>query len=326
MENNSTKYTFIDLCAGIGAFHQALKPYGNCILASDIDRFSKISYLSNYSTMSWEDDLKNIVPNNLPKFDIICAGFPCQAFSLAGKKLGFEDARGTIFFDIAKIMESKKPKIFLMENVKNLINHDQKKTFKVILNTLDQLGYYCHHFLFNAQYFVPQRRERIYMVGVSKDVCSRDEFDLLCANILSEYELKKKTKLPNIIDILEQNPESKYTISNKLWEFLQQHAKKHQSKGNGFGYGLVDPKNDINTRTLTARYHKDGSEVLIKQENKNPRKLTPRECARLMGFPDDYLIAVSDTQAYKQFGNSIVVPVVKMIVNQVMNSAKNWKK
>lgn len=317
---NNNKVRFIDLCAGIGAFHQAMKPYGDCLLSSDIDKFAKQSYLSNYSTSSWFDDLKTIEPNKVLDFDVICAGFPCQAFSLAGKRMGFEDARGTIFFDIANIMKVKKPKIFLMENVKNLLNHDSGKTFKIISNTLEELGYHTEHFLINSQYFVPQRRERVYMIGMLKDKFTEDEFKSVCSEITHKYEIQKNKPLPRIIDILDKKPEEKYTISDKLWSFLQQHAKKHEQKGNGFGYGLIDTDKDINTRTITARYHKDGSEILIKQEGKNPRKLTPRECARLMGFPESYNINVSDTQAYKQFGNSIVVPILRMIVDSVLKN------
>lgn len=321
MSNN-----FIDLCAGIGGFHQSLKKYGDCLLTADIDKFCKTSYLGNYSTAKWVDDVKSIVPNKVDNFDILAAGFPCQAFSLAGKQLGFDDARGTIFFDIAKIVKEKKPKVIFLENVKNLLSHDKGNTFKVICNTLFELGYHVHYFLINSQYFVPQRRERIYFVCIRNDIISKDEFKVIVDTINHKYELAKQNEPIRISSILEKNVDEKYTISNKLWDFLREHAKKHEKKGNGFGYGLVDPTKDINTRTITARYYKDGSEILIKQEGKNPRKLTPKECSRLMGFPDDYKILVSDTQAYKQFGNSVVVPVVKMIVETALDRLKYLKK
>lgn len=319
---NSSEYNYIDLCAGIGGFHQAFQNYGECLLSSDIDKYCKQSYLENYQTKLWENDVKLIDPIKMPDFQILCAGFPCQAFSLAGKQKGFADTRGTIFFDLANMLATKRPKMFLMENVKNLLNHDKKNTFKTIQNTLTELDYYHEYFLINAQHFVPQRRERVYIVGIDKKAYSEKVFKNIINEIKESYIKKQQEPLPTIKEILEKNIPPKYTISDKLWNFLQEHAKKHASKGNGFGYGLVDPTIDTNTRTITARYHKDGSEILIKQPDKNPRKLTPRECARLMGYPDNYKIVVSDTQAYKQFGNSVVVPVVKMLADIMVKNVK----
>lgn len=320
-------HNFIDLCAGIGGFRQAFDSYGKCLVTCEIDKFAKNNYLANYYDGIWENDIKKIIPESLPNFDILCAGFPCQAFSLAGKQQGFADTRGTIFFDIAQIINTKKPKVFVMENVKNLLSHDKGNTFKTIQKSLDDLNYYHHYFTLNAQYFVPQRRERIYIIGANKELFTEIEFKILIASIEASYELQKQKPLPKIKDILETNVDAKYTLSDKLWSFLQAHSKKHAAKGNGFGFGLIDPNKDITTRTLTARYYKDGSEILIKQEGKNPRKLTPRECARLMGFPETFNIAVSNTQAYKQFGNSVVVSIVQMIskeINDFLNKKQHF--
>lgn len=305
---------FIDLCAGIGGFRIGFNSFGNeCVLTCEIDKFCKQTYKSNFTDESFYSDIKQLDETKIEDFNILCAGFPCQAFSLAGKQKGFSDVRGTIFFDIVRILNHKKPESFLLENVKNLKNHDKGNTFKVISKNLDVLNYWHEVFLINAEYFVPQRRERVYIVGLRKDKFSEKQFKEIVEKIKTEYENQKNKPKPRIVDILEKDVPTKYTLSDKLWSFLQEHADKHKKKGNGFGYGLIDPMVDMTTRTITARYYKDGSEILIKQNNKNPRKLTPRECARLMGYPEDYQIVVSDTQAYKQFGNSVVVPVVKML-------------
>lgn len=314
------KLEFIDLCAGIGGFRLAFEDDNtHCNLTCEIDKFCKASYLSNYNHINeaFESDIKKIETKNLDNFDILCGGFPCQAFSKSGKQKGFDDIRGTIFFNIAEIIKDKRPSCFLLENVKNLKNHDKKNTYKVIKDKLDELNYWYADFLINAQYFVPQKRERIYILGLNKNKFTQEEFLLICNKIEQQYNEKKQQPLPNINDILEKEVNSKYTLSDKLWLFLQSHAVKHKAKGNGFGFGLIDPFKDITTRTLTARYYKDGSEVLIKQKGKNPRKLTPRECARLMGFPESFKIVVSDTQAYKQFGNSVVVPVIKLFADNI---------
>lgn len=304
---------FIDLCAGIGGFRIGFDSFNNeCILTCEIDKYCKQTYLGNFKDKDFQTDIKQLNEKDIDNFNILCAGFPCQAFSLAGKQKGFEDVRGTIFFDIVRILNHKRPESFLLENVKNLKSHDKGNTFKVISEKLDELNYWHETFLINAQYFVPQRRERVYIVGLSKEKFTQEQFYQVVNNIKEAYLIQQQQPIPKIADILESVVDNKYTLSDKLWAFLQQHANKHKIKGNGFGFGLIDPKLDITTRTLTARYYKDGSEILIKQENKNPRRLTPRECARIMGYPENFKIVVSDTQAYKQFGNSVVVPVIKM--------------
>lgn len=307
---------FIDLCAGIGGFRVGFEEFNNeCILTCEIDKFCKQTYISNFTDKNFITDIKDLDEKTLQNFNILCAGFPCQAFSLAGKQKGFSDVRGTIFFDIERILNYKRPEIFLLENVKNLRSHDKGNTFKVIKKHLEDLNYWHETFLINAENFVPQKRERIYIIGLNKEIFTELEFKNIKEKIKQAYELQKINNKPKIKDILEEVVPDKYTLSDKLWSFLQAHSEKHKKKGNGFGFGLIDPDKDITTRTITARYYKDGSEILIKQKNKNPRKLTPRECARLMGYPDNYEITVSDTQAYKQFGNSVVVPIVKMFAN-----------
>lgn len=312
-------FNFIDLCAGIGGFRQAFEVDGHCNLTCEIDKFAVQSYSANYHEDNWSNDITKIVPEEMEQFQLLCAGFPCQAFSLAGKQEGFNDGkgRGNIFFNISRIANFNRPKVLFLENVKNLRSHDKGHTFKVICKELDDIGYYHKDFLFNAQYFVPQRRERVYIIALDKRQYSQEQFNTLVKEIEDKYEVQKQKPLPQFKDILEDNVPDKYTLSDKLWGFLQAHAEKHKSKGNGFGYGLMKA-GDITARTLTARYYKDGSEVLIEQNGKNPRKLTPREAARLMGYPDSFKIVVSDTQAYKQFGNSVVVPVIKMIGESVI--------
>lgn len=314
------KLEFIDLCAGIGGFRLAFEDKNtHCNLTCEIDKFCATSYLDNYGHKNTKfiNDITKIETKNLDNFDILCGGFPCQSFSKGGKQKGFNDIRGTIFFNIAEIIKDKRPSCFLLENVKNLKSHDKKNTYKVIKNKLDELDYWYADFLINAQYFVPQKRERIYILGLNKEKYTQEDFLLICNKINQEYKKIQQQPLLKIHNILEKNVHPKYTLSDKLWLSLQLHAKKHKEKGNGFGFGLIDPSIDISTRTLTARYYKDGSEILIKQIDKNPRKLTPRECARLMGFPESFNIIVSDTQAYKQFGNSVVVPVVKLFADNI---------
>lgn len=312
---------FIDLCAGIGGFRYSLDKGSKCILTCEIDKFASQTYKANFIDNNWVNDIKQIEPKEIENFDILCGGFPCQAFSLAGKQAGFMDTRGTIFFDIVRIAKEKQPAALFLENVKNLRSHDKGNTFKLIKKSLDDLNYWHKDYLINAQYFVPQKRQRIYIVALRKDLFTQAEFDILCKDIEHKYELKQQNSLPKFGDILEKKVDSKYTLSDKLWSFLQAHATKHSNKGNGFGFGLMK-KGDITSRTLTARYYKDGSEVLIEQKNKNPRKLTPREAARLMGYPEDFKIVVSDTQAYKQFGNSVVIPVIQMIAESLLTCMK----
>ncbi|MEM6528355.1 MAG: DNA (cytosine-5-)-methyltransferase, partial [Chloroflexota bacterium] len=247
--------------------------------------------------------------HTIPDHDILLAGFPCQPFSISGvskkNSLGhshgfLDETQGTLFFDIARILKAKQPPVFMLENVKNLKSHDGGRTFAVITNTLEELGYTVFTKVLDARYYVPQHRERIFIIGFHRDVFTDPDY----------HFPTPPAHEPPIASILEPDVDPKYTLSDKLWTYLQDYAEKHRRRGNGFGFGLVDPAKDITTRTLSARYYKDGSEILIKQRGKNPRRLIPRECARLMGFDDTFIIPVSDTQAYKQFGNSMVVPLV----------------
>lgn len=314
---------FVDLCAGIGGFRKAFDNAGaECVLTCELDKFCKTTYTSNFHDKRWETDITKLDPSSVENFDILCAGFPCQAFSLGGKQAGFDDVRGTIFFNIADMLQVKRPKMALFENVKNLRSHDKGRTFKVIQAKLDSLDYHHHTILINAQHFVPQKRERIYIVCADKKYLTTEEFKTLIANIEFDYEKQKLLPLPKISDILESNVSSEFTLSDKLWSFLQSHAEKHSKKGNGFGYGLIEPKTMTTARTLTARYYKDGSEILIAQEGKNPRRLTPRECARIMGFPDSYQLTSSKTQTYKQFGNSVVLPVIELFAQRITEVLK----
>jgi DNA (cytosine-5)-methyltransferase 1 len=314
-------FTFIDLFAGIGGMRLAFeKVGGKCVFSSEWDKYAQKTYLSNFGDLP-EGDITKIPSSKIPDHDILLAGFPCQPFSIAGvskknslgRAHGFlDETQGTLFFEVARIIRDKRPKAFLLENVKNLKTHDRGRTFRVIRDTLQKLGYSLHVAILDGKYYVPQHRERIFIVG----------FDMSVYGGWENFSFPEPPDtIPKIKDILEENVDDKYTLSDKLWNYLQQYAKKHKNKGNGFGYGLVEL--DGISRTLSARYYKDGSEILIPQEGKNPRKLTPRECARLQGFPDDFKIVVSDTQAYKQFGNSVVVPLVKAIAEKMVCSLNN---
>lgn len=303
---NNKEFTFIDLFAGIGGIRIGFESIGGeCVFSSEWNEPAKKTYQANFKEIP-HGDITKINPEEIPPFDVLTAGFPCQPFSQAGLKKGFEDTRGTLFFDIAKIIDYHKPKVVFLENVKNLAGHDKGNTLKVIINTLKNMGYQTTFKILNAKDFgLPQNRARIYIVGFKENV--NFEFP----------ELKnKKTKLG---DILEKNVDQKYTISDRLWAGHQRRKKEHKKKGNGFGYSLFN-ENSQYTSTISARYYKDGSEILIEQKNKNPRKLTPREAARLQGFPEGFIIPVSDTQAYKQFGNSVAIPVIKAIARQIYNT------
>jgi len=322
-------FTFIDLFAGIGGLRTAFESVGgHCVFTSEWDAYAQKTYSINFpSENRIHGDITKIDAASIPDHDVLVAGFPCQPFSIAGvskknslgRDHGFADkTQGTLFFDVARIIAEKKPKAFLLENVKNLKSHDHGNTFKIIMSTLrEDLGYSVQSRILDAQQWVPQHRERIVIVGF------RDPslFDLDSFSTPG----KEKTVLGDILhrtdgtepwldhdgtgyfDHANNKVQEKYTLSDKLWSYLQSYAEKHRSLGNGFGYGLCT-ENSV-ARTLSARYYKDGSEILIAQSGKNPRRLTPRECARLMGYPDDYIIPVSDTRAYKQFGNSVAVPV-----------------
>lgn len=321
---NKTPFTFIDLFAGIGGTRIAFeKAAGKCVFTSEWDKHSQLTYFANFGEMP-HGDIRAIDEKTIPDHDILLAGFPCQPFSIAGvsknkslgRKHGFEHKKqGNLFFDIARIILEKQPKAFLLENVKNLKSHDNGNTFKIISETLNKLGYKLFIEIIDAQYYVPQHRERIFIIGFRKDIFLEIDFKFPDP----PAEGKK------IEDILDRNVDEKYTLTDGLWKYLQDYAAKHKAKGNGFGFGLIDPERDSITRTLSARYYKDGSEILIKQKSGNPRKLTPRECARLMGFGESFKIVVSDTQAYKQFGNALCVPLVQAIAQQMIkaiNSAK----
>ena len=305
-------FTFIDLFAGIGGTRLAFeKAGGTCVFSSEIDKFARQTYFTNFGEMP-SGDIRTIGENDIPDHDVLLAGFPCQPFSISGvskrKSLnmphGFRDkTKGTLFFDIARILEAKRPRAFLLENVKHLKHHDKGRTYRIIRETLEkELGYDIHDAVIDARLLVPQHRERIFIAG----------FDRPTPFAFPKMPDKK----PRLRDILEKDIDPKYTLTDHLWNYLREYAAKHRARGNGFGYGLADL--DGTTRTLSARYYKDGSEILIPQEGKNPRRLTPRECARLMGFPDSFKIPVSDTQAYRQFGNSIVVPVAEEIARAMV--------
>lgn len=303
-------YTMIDLFAGIGGtrlgFYQT-KRIKN-VFSSEWDKFSQKTYKANFGEIPY-GDITKIKESDIPDHDILVAGFPCQAFSQAGKKLGFEDTRGTLFFDVARIIKEKKPKAFLLENVKNLASHDKGRTFAIIKNTLDELNYEVYPLFFKAKDFgIPQNRERIYLIGFNRNKVKNFK------NFIPPIPTNKKTTVGTVLD---KNVDAKYTISNRLWEGHKRRKKEHREKGNGFGFTLFNGQSPY-TNTLSARYYKDGSEILIEQKDKNPRKITPREAARLQGFPENYIIPVSDTQAYKQFGNSVCVTVINQIAIQIL--------
>ena len=300
-------YKVIDLFAGVGGirlgFQQAFKSNASFVFSSEIDKFAQTTYEANYGEVP-HGDITQIEPKDIPPFDILLGGFPCQPFSNAGLKKGFDDTRGTLFFDIARIVEYHKPKVVFLENVKGFKNHDKGNTFKVVKNTLEDLGYKVFAEVLNAKHFgVPQNRERIYIIAfLDNDV-----------NFEFPKPLNKEIKLG---DILEDKVDEKYTISDKLWAGHQRRKIEHKKKGNGFGYSIFNENSEY-TSTISARYYKDGSEILIEQKDKNPRKLSPREAGRLQGFPEDFKIVVSDTQAYRQFGNSVAVPVIEALARNI---------
>ncbi len=310
------KFKFIDLFAGIGGIRLAYQNNGGkCVFSSEWDKFSKQTYEANFGEVPF-GDITQISEKEIPDHDILLGGFPCQPFSIAGvskkKSLGrqhgfLDKTQGTLFFDIARIIKHKKPKAFMLENVKNLVSHDKKKTFKVITETLSELGYSLHYKILDGQNYVPQHRERIVIVGFRKSIFKGKETFEFPAPTNESYAIR---------EILQRKVDPKYTLSDKLWNYLQEYKKKHKAKGNGFGFGLTD-LNGI-SRTMSARYYKDGAEILIPQRGKNPRRLTPRECARLQGFPDNFIIPVSDNQAYKQFGNSVVSPLFQAVAENIV--------
>lgn len=297
----------VDLFAGIGGirlgFEQAFNNV-DCVFSSEIDKYAIQTYKTNFKDEFVFGDITQIDEKLVPDHDILLAGFPCQPFSQAGLKKGFSDTRGTLFFDIERILLEKKPKAFLLENVKQLKGHDKGNTLKVILEHLEKVGYKVFYDVLRAKDFgIPQNRERIYIVG------------FLDGKVNFEFPkpLNIETKVG---DILEEKVDDKYTISDKLWAGHQRRKENNKRNGKGFGYGLFGA-DSIYTNTISARYYKDGSEILIQQTGKNPRKLTPKEASRLQGFPEEFKIPVSDTQAYKQFGNTVCVPVIKAIAEEI---------
>jgi DNA (cytosine-5)-methyltransferase 1 len=305
---------FIDLFAGIGGFHLAFsQARGQCVFSSEWNKFSQQTYTVNFGECPY-GDIATIDANDVPDHDILVAGFPCQPFSRAGvstnnslgRKHGFDHpTQGTAFFDIVRILAQKRPRAFLLENVPNLQSHDRGRTFRTILDALEhELGYTVYHQVLSAHPFVPQKRKRIFIVGFRTPA------------LYAFPDMPNSA--PSLMEILEPTADDRYTLSDNTWQWHLRHAAKHKAKGHGFGYGMADL--DGATRTLSARYHKDGAEILVPQGDRNPRRLTPRECARLMGFPDDFAIPVSDTQAYKQFGNAVVVPLARIVAQSVIDA------
>lgn len=326
-------FTFIDLFAGIGGIRLGFESAGgHCVFTSEWNEPSVKTYRANFPGEHLiVGDITKVKAKDIPDHDVLLAGFPCQPFSIAGvskknslgREHGFRcETQGTLFFDVARIIEEKQPAAFMLENVKHLLNHNKGKTFQVILKTLrEEMGYEVHYRTIDARHFVPQHRERILIVGFREataftwddlrlpDISKRA---LTMKDILHPEDGSEEPEGHFTVGKKALVNEDKYVLSTKLWRYLQNYAKKHKAQGNGFGFGLVGP--DDVARTLSARYYKDGSEILVSRGRKNPRRLTPRECARLMGFDcgdRKFIIPVSDTQAYKQFGNSVVVPVVE---------------
>mgnify|MGYP003388795879 CR=1 FL=1 len=311
--NIGMKIKVIDLFAGIGGirrgFENAIgKENVECVMSSEWDKYAVETYISNYPNEKVKGDITKIDEKDVPDHDLLMAGFPCQPFSQAGLKKGFEDTRGTLFFDILRILKKKKPKCFILENVKRLKTHDKGRTLETIISSLKEIGYTNIHIdILRARDFgLPQNRERVFIVGFLND---NVEFNF-------PDPIGEDT---NVGKILEKEVDKKYTISDKLWAGHRRRKEKNKLMGRGFGYGIFD-KNSSYTNTISARYYKDGSEILIRQENKNPRKITPREAARLQGFPDSFIIPVSDVQAYKQFGNSVSVNVIEAISKEIIRS------
>lgn len=327
-------FAFIDLFAGIGGLRMAAESIGGrCVFTSEWDSYAQKVYEANFrDNRGVEGDIQQIAAEDIPEHDLLLAGFPCQPFSIAGvskanalgRKHGFEhETQGNLFYDVARIIEHHRPTAFMLENVKNLLSHDRGRTFSVIRKTLeDELGYHIHHRVIEARHFLPQRRPRIVIVGFREP--TRFSFEGLA---LPE---KDRVRMKDILHPEDgsEAPEGHYTVgpnakvsdkyvlTDHLWNYLQRYKEKHSAAGNGFGFGLVGP-DDI-ARTLSARYYKDGSEILVDRgPGKNPRRLTPRECARLMGYPDSFHIPVSDTRGYKAFGNSVAVPVFKAVAEHM---------
>ena len=317
LARQENSYSFIDLFAGIGGMRIAFERNGgHCVFSSEWDKKCQETYFANFGVIPY-GDITAINAKDIPDHDILVAGFPCQPFSIAGvskknslgRATGFEDkTQGTLFFDICRIIKEKRPKAFMLENVKNLKSHDHGHTWEVIESSLKELDYSVSSQILDGQDFVPQHRERILIIGFDKRRYGDVDFKF-------DYGIPEVK--PALRSILEPTPDPKYTLTPKLWQYLQDYAAKHKAAGNGFGFGMPDL--DGVSRTLSARYYKDGSEILISRgEGEIPRRLTPRECARLQGYPEDFKIVVSDTSAYKQFGNSVVVPLMTKVAGLVV--------
>ena len=331
-------FTFIDLFAGIGGLHLGFDAIGGeCVFTSEWDRFCQLTYHANFGADEpIAGDITEISADAIPPHDVLLAGFPCQPFSIAGvskknalnQPHGFRcESQGTLFFDVARIIAHHRPPFFLLENVKNLLNHDGGRTFRVIRDTLEtDLGYHIHARVINARSWVPQHRERIFLAGF-RDTTTFSFDEMSIANpaegprlntILHPEDGSEPTE-DGYTEGRLAKVASRYTLSEHLWSYLQAYAEKHRRRGNGFGFGLVGP--DDVARTLSARYYKDGSEILVRQRRRWPRRLTPRECARLMGFDQpgapSFRIPVSDTQAYRQFGNAVAVPVAVAVARHL---------
>ena len=316
---SAVPFTFIDLFAGIGGFRIGLeKVGGRCLFSSEWDRHSQKTYHAWFGEVP-VGDIREVDPESIPDHDVLAGGFPCQPFSIAGvskknslgKEHGFKDqTQGTLFFHVARIIETKRPPVVILENVKNLLSHDKGRTWQVIKSTLEELNYIVFRKIIDAADYVPQHRERVFIVCFDKGVFGANPpFSFPDPPMVPQIKFKS---------ILEKKPHPRYTLTDHLWNYLQKYAASHRAKGNGFGFGMTD-LNGV-SRTLSARYYKDGSEVLIPQNGKNPRRLTPREAARLMGFEDSLDIVVSDTQAYRQFGNAVVPLVVEAVGHAVVRT------
>lgn len=333
--NYMEKLKIIDLFAGIGGIRMGFEANGcECVFTSEWNKFAVQTYQANYrDDHPIHGDITKVDEKDIPDHDILLAGFPCQPFSLAGvskknsldRAHGFLDpTQGTLFFDVARIINEKQPSAFLLENVKNLVSHDKGNTFRIIKDTLTDMGYHIHYKVIDAKKFLPQHRERIYIVGFKnptefsfEDIVYPDTVPLL-GDILHPQNGTEEVDGQYIVGNMGEI-NKRYIITANLWRYLRDYAEKHRLKGNGFGYSLVDGNNQF-TRTLSARYHKDGSEILVSRgEDEIPRRLTPRECARLMGYPETWRIPVSDTQAYRQFGNSVAVPVIKELARVMVS-------
>jgi DNA (cytosine-5)-methyltransferase 1 len=306
------KFTFIDLFAGIGGFRIAMQEKGGkCVFSSEWDAFANKTYEANFGEVPY-GDIREIIEESIPDHDVLCAGFPCQPFSLAGISArnslntahGFAcETQGTLFFDVVRIINAKRPKIVFLENVKNIVRHDDGKTFSIIKNTIESLGYSFSHEVIDSSPLVPQKRVRCYMV------CIRDDNNKFVFPKIEGIPLALKM-------ILEEKVDDSFTISSKLWEGHQRRTQRNLDRGTGFTAFCADL--DKPSNTIVARYGKDGKECLIPQDNKNPRMLTPRECARLQGFPENFIIPVAKTAAYRQFGNSVVIPVIRKIAEHIL--------